>query len=485
MKRAKHTPLFLLLVSILLLLFARQAHSEEPEIVKADADTDYRATHNLPSERAQTRYILEISANLEDWEGQRLVFDSESICWKLDSEEKSISVTSQSASEDGVWSIEFQLPSDFEAYTRIIPLRGPNPVDSTVSEATRILLKNLHRIGWDENKIMFGQEFPLSFNRATSFNKELEQSDCKDVVGDHPGVHGADFLYMMYGNDQEKQTHIDAVRLAYQTGAVVTFDFHWRGKYSNEFYWDERDGELLYNIVHNDDSNGEVSWFYATLDEVLQLVNEEIRIPIVFRPFHEMNGDWFWWGSRMKGGSEVYRKAFQLLVDYLSENSEFLLFCWSPDKGLFTEYYPGDEYVDIIGMDAYDIGSVEWVTVEQTVGWLEDAVDFAQEHGKVAAFTETGNRVDYPDGRPNWWTESVLEPILASKKARKVAWILTWINAPWSGPYTPVAQSSDEAKADFRRFAEHPVTLFQRDVAAEDMYFPFAPTPSGNLTRND
>lgn len=346
----------------------------------------------------------------------------------------------------------------------------PKPIDDSLTPETLALFHSIHRIGWDPDKIIFGQEFPLSYSSPDNFgNGDIDQSDVKDAVGDHPGLHGADFVYMI---DQpwHQDFHKAAAKRAYESGAIVTFDYHWNGKYGGHYGSQVDDDKILDYVVRNDDSRGDVTWFYANLDRILAIINEDLQIPIIFRPFHEMNGDWFWWGRQMQGGSETYREAFRLLVDYIRERSDLVLFCWSPDKGLFTEYYPGDDYVDMIGMDIYDIGSRKSVTPAKAVSWLEDAVDFAAERGKVAAFTETGDRVLYPEKRPRWWTEQVLEPILASEKARNVAWILTWINAEWSGPYTPIVDSPEESKADFKKFYEHPVTLFQTEVAAEKVY---------------
>ncbi len=350
------------------------------------------------------------------------------------------------------------------------PVTSPAPVDPTLTPETANLFASIHRIGWDPDKIIFGQEFPLTYRRIDGyFDTDLEQSDCKDLVGDHPGVHGSDFLYLMSRDSAEKAYHIAAAKKAYADGAIVTFDYHWTGKYSDSYQYTKQNGTILYNVVHNDDSNGDVTWFYQSLDEVLKLLNEEVAIPIVFRPFHEMNGNWFWWGRKLKGGPEVYREAYRLLVDYMRQRTDLALFCWSPDKGLFEQYYPGDDYVDIIGMDIYDTGAVEWASVEQMVGWVEDAVDFAEAHGKVAAFTETGHRLGYPEKDSDWWMNACLEPILASPKARKIAWILTWING-WDAAFVPVADSPQEAKDSFKRFHDHPVTLFQNEVAAEKVY---------------
>ncbi len=351
---------------------------------------------------------------------------------------------------------------------------SPAPVDSSVSAEARNLLRNLHRIGWDPDKIMFGQEFPLSF-RSTLPNPDtdLDQSDCKDVVGDHPGVHGSDFHYMI-NKPLQRPIHIAAARQAYEAGAVVTFDFHWLGKYGGSHNYHPEDAKILDHVVRNDDSRGDVTWFYQHLDLVLEIVNNDLQFPIVFRPLHENNGNWFWWGSKLEGGPETYKRAYQLLVEYMSSRTEHLLYSWSPDKSLALEYYPGNEYVDVIGMDVYGAGTVPWLSIEQMVSLVEQAVDFAAANGKVAAITETGfssqGGEKYPQAHQDWWMKHHLEPILASPKARHVAWALTWINSSWAGPYLPPADAPEPAKDDFRRYYAHPVTLFQQEVAAERMY---------------
>jgi len=352
----------------------------------------------------------------------------------------------------------------------------PEPVDTTVTQETKALLLNIHRIGWDPDKIAFGQEFPLSYSRSMEGITDPRTSDIKDVVGDHPGVHGLDFHYFIDKDPHEREAHKEAARAAYKAGALVTFDYHWMGKYGGTHNWHERDAEILYNVVHGNDSEGDVTWFYNGLDKVLQMVNEELQFPIVFRPFHEMNGNWFWWGSRLKGGEATYREAYRILVKYISERSEHVLFCWSPDKALATDYYPGDAYVDIIGIDGYGAGNprVHWFTVEDMVSVLGEAVRFAQKRGKVAAFTETGydttRNIDYHEAQPDWWMRSILEPILEDSDARRIAWILTWINADWSGPYVPYRCSPEPSKQAFQTFHDHPVTLFLEDISGENIY---------------
>jgi len=82
---------------------------------------------------------------------------------------------------------------------------------------------------------------------------------------------------------------------------------------------------------------------------------EELKIPVLFRPYHEMNGKWFWWGGRP--GEEGFIKLWKQLYNYYTNHHKLnnLLWVWSPDNpklGL-KEFYPGDEFVDMIGCDIY------------------------------------------------------------------------------------------------------------------------------------
>jgi mannan endo-1,4-beta-mannosidase len=81
----------------------------------------------------------------------------------------------------------------------------------------------------------------------------------------------------------------------------------------------------------------------------------QLNIPILFRPYHEMNGSWFWWGGRP--GEEGFIKLWKQLYNYYTNYHKLnnLLWVWSPDNpklGL-KEFYPGDKFVDMIGCDIY------------------------------------------------------------------------------------------------------------------------------------
>ena len=170
---------------------------------------------------------------------------------------------------------------------------APEPVDPGATPETRALLANLHHIAWDTDTIMFGQEFPLSYDRRVVGYLDQEQSDVKDVTGDHPAVHGSDFHFFIDKDLHEVLAHQRAARQAYAAGAMVTFDYHWLGRHGRSHNWDEADAKILHRVVRGDDSEGDVTWFYHSLDAVLEIINEDLGFPIVFRPLHEMNGNWF------------------------------------------------------------------------------------------------------------------------------------------------------------------------------------------------
>jgi mannan endo-1,4-beta-mannosidase len=86
---------------------------------------------------------------------------------------------------------------------------------------------------------------------------------------------------------------------------------------------------------------------------------QDAKVPVMWRPYHEMNGDWFWWGGRYEGKyttAALYRQIFDRLVNYHKINN--LIWVWSVDRPAqegreFDKYYPGTKYLDILAIDIY------------------------------------------------------------------------------------------------------------------------------------
>jgi mannan endo-1,4-beta-mannosidase len=82
------------------------------------------------------------------------------------------------------------------------------------------------------------------------------------------------------------------------------------------------------------------------------------HIPVLWRPYHEMNGDWFWWGGRLgdNGTKVIYRQIFDRFVNY--HHLDNLIWIWSVDRPAradrqFVDYNPGTNYFDIAALDVY------------------------------------------------------------------------------------------------------------------------------------
>ncbi|MEC1621604.1 glycoside hydrolase family 26 protein [Bacillus mojavensis] len=89
---------------------------------------------------------------------------------------------------------------------------------------------------------------------------------------------------------------------------------------------------------------------------------ENQGVPVLFRPLHEMNGEWFWWGLTSYNQKDderifLYKQLYIKIYHYMTDERglDHLLWVYSPDanRDFKTDFYPGASYVDIVGLDAY------------------------------------------------------------------------------------------------------------------------------------
>ncbi len=127
----------------------------------------------------------------------------------------------------------------------------------------------------------------------------------------------------------------------------------------------------------------------AQLDKIAQGLQqlENAGVPVLFRPLHEMNGNWFWWGDR---DPATFRQVWQQMYTYLTVTKQLdnLLWVFSPDagRGNRTAFYPGAAYVDIVGADAYS----PWSGPGSANA--DSAYNELRALGKPFAFTEVGTQ---------------------------------------------------------------------------------------------
>ena len=354
---------------------------------------------------------------------------------------------------------------------------GSQPVRDKQTEALYNSLKRL-----SGKKIMFGMANPTTLTYLKCINPDINKSDCKDITGSHPAFFESDLMW--YFNPEFKKIDMEAMKAAHARGCVCGYCWHLRGIENDAIYAKDGNRDLLHKIVSNPDrsTNPSLDWYLKKIDEMVIPIFKEFGFPVIFRPFHEMNGDWFWWGKPWCTTGE-YKAMYRLTVDYIrNEGVKNLLFAWSPDAISGFEFYPGDDYVDILGMDIYEPGIDPAKSTAKMLTGIDVLTDYAAAHEKIVAMTECGCRKDkniwrYPDLYPDFWTKYVLKPILDDPKARRIVWISAWNNADWQKdgtgqfyiPYKGLSTPKGrEAIADFRKFYDHPVTLFENDLP--DMY---------------
>jgi mannan endo-1,4-beta-mannosidase len=180
----------------------------------------------------------------------------------------------------------------------------------------------------------------------------------KKVTGLTPAVLGLDFIeYSPSRVAHGSTSNATDLAIAYwNAGGIVTFCWHWNApeKYlTGEWYSGFRTEATnidLAKIMNGEDEEG-YELLMEDIDAIAQqlLILQDAGVPVLWRPLHEASGGWFWWGA---SGADAYKQLYILLYDKLTNEYGLnnLIWLWN---GQDAEWYPGDEYVDIIGEDLY------------------------------------------------------------------------------------------------------------------------------------
>lgn len=334
-------------------------------------------------------------------------------------------------------------------------------VDVEASRETRALYYNLLQLS--DQYTLFGHQDDLAY--GVKWEAEPGRSDVKEVCGSYPGVFGWDVSKL--GKYEYNIDTVDFKKMqewvieAYKMGGVNTISWHLDNLSSGGDSWD-----ISESVVHILPGGKDHAAYQKKLDLFADFVKElkvgflfKRPVPIIFRPFHEHTGGWFWWGSK-SCTVEQYKALWQYTVKYLRDEKGLhnVLYAYSPDvfndKAHYLERYPGDEYVDIIGLDDYhDVGSHG--DPAMLTKRLRMVVEIAEEKGKVAALSETGFEA-IP--RADWWTEVLLKHIEEDPVARRIAYMLLWRNDRLDHHYAPYP--GHVSAADFVKFSEDPAVIF-------------------------
>lgn len=322
--------------------------------------------------------------------------------------------------------------------------------DRNADSRTRALYDNL--VKFSEKGTMFGAQMPtihgISGGEPWYNTDNTDRSDTKDVAGSHPALCGWEIGGLESGADinldgDRFDVIIRHMEAAYKRGAANTVTWHCGnpvigGRYNNT------SSMPIHEILPGGSCHDKFMGWLDALAGFLALPKtpEGQPIPIIFRPWHEHTdtgkGSGFWW-SVGNNSKEDFIALWRMTFDYLTNEKGLhnLLWAYSPDlhhlcwgqpgidQYMYMDAWPGDDYVDIMGLDAYETPWSNFRTTAKDI--VAYAITLANEKGKPFAITETGFANNNPEHQKygydaSWWTQQ-LYPLT---HGRKVAYVMIW-----------------------------------------------------------
>ncbi|MBQ9947144.1 MAG: hypothetical protein IJO91_02030 [Oscillospiraceae bacterium] len=278
--------------------------------------------------------------------------------------------TSGAESTSGVESAESSDTSaaDGEVYESKYKLSNPN----ATTEAKKLYdyINSIYR-----EKIISGQQE----STWMSGGAEHEMNHISEATGGKlPAIRGLDYMHMDF--DGVNQRAIEW----WEKGGIVTICWHCGTDFTGEWTHSQNTTIKDWDAALTE-GTPEYEELIAGMDmgaEAL-LKLQEAGVPVLWRPFHELNGDWFWWS---KGGAENFKKLWKLMYDRYTNhwglNNLIWVFGYShKDPKFCADWYVGDEYCDIVGADSYSKGPNQM---------LYKAVGLVVEDRKPICFHECG-----------------------------------------------------------------------------------------------
>jgi mannan endo-1,4-beta-mannosidase len=322
--------------------------------------------------------------------------------------------------------------------------------------------------------VLLGHHDALAYGH--SWRDDLGRSDVRDITGSHPAVCSLDFGKIEHGastniNRIPFDKMREMIRYAHRRKQVIMICWHvdnpktylQGSPYPVGTSWDNSDTTVVKEILQEGSAlNIKIKgWMDHLADYIYTLKDDDgTPIPFIFRPWHEHTQTWNWWGSKC-ASDEEFIHLWQFTIRYLRDTKGIhqMMYAISPQmdfvypqtKERLTFRWPGDEYVDFIGMDCYHGRKKE--AFVSNVKYLSE---LAVEKNKPCGITETGiEGVPYP----YYFTEEVL-PVL---EENKLSMIVFWRNDDRSEKHHFISYKGHSSEADFKKFCESPVILLEKD----------------------
>ena len=299
------------------------------------------------------------------------------------------------------------------------------------------------------------------------FTTQTELSYINKASGKNVALVGFDFLHTT-GKSSEEQwyqgyTHasLEMAKTVWKAGGIPAFNWHWKDPMKEvEAFYTQSSGNTPYTEfsitkaydseakkwkTESDEYKAIVRDMEIVADSLLTLQKEGIAL--IWRPLHEASGAWFWWGT---DGAEPCVALYKLMFDTFVNKKGLhnLIWVWTTDEATDAlDWYPGDEYVDIVGRDYY------YYPREANHASLISSFEKVKEmYGakKIVTLSENGS-VPYPD----------------SMKADGANW--SWF-MPWYGDYAMESWANDNNAESWKTVMNNEYTITLEDMPGWDKY---------------
>jgi mannan endo-1,4-beta-mannosidase len=293
--------------------------------------------------------------------------------------------------------------------------RAAEPANPNANAATRALLNYFHELSnrTESKRILSGQFSNFGNGANLRIMERIHEN-----TGQRPALIGVDYADFSRGSLTTKIPNLVAIDY-WKEGGLVTVMAHMYNP-ANPNGGGLRDKGVNLADLLKQGTDTHKRWMQEldlAADGLLEL--KQAGVVVLWRPFHEMNGGWFWWGAH---DFDTFIKVWRHMFHYFSETKglDNLLWVYGPNHGRNTaKYYAGDNYVDIVGLDAY----TDFIDLEHIRGYKEVAA-----LPKPFGFTEFG-----PHGSQNppgdYDYRRFIEGI--EKNFPKTCFFMSW-NAKWS-----------------------------------------------------
>ena len=187
----------------------------------------------------------------------------------------------------------------------------------------------------------------------------------KAQTGKYPALLGLDMMRYTPSRTAlgDSSTAVEKAIEFSNKGGIVTFCWHWNSptdylkdgkdpdngnpRWWGGFYTRNTDFDIA-KVMNGQDEKGK-KLLDADIKEIAAQLKRLENVPVLWRPLHEGSGGWFWWGAK---GADAYKKLWRYLYEQLTNEYKCNNLIWVYN-GQSADWYPGDEYVDIVGEDIY------------------------------------------------------------------------------------------------------------------------------------